>query len=332
MSTAWVSSWPTASLALANSDLSETVANYLGLASPACAPFVGKGILGSCHKVLDPWGHILLTDNRLVNKRNARTNMHDTLVYSLSSFLHEAGIQHATDVVGLFHSCVAPTCRPGLLSTSNLVPDFAIQEGAPTPGGERLADVKTIVQCPTRYKRAAVERRRDGSRSPVDERQHSVHHEYVRHAKYADEKFCGVPSDAPTGPFRQRLAEYGTVLGLVFGHYAEASSNVHSLIHRAAERIAVATGLQEGCSSLEVATAAQTRRLYRTFSIVCHRERARLVLQGLQYVGDGRAAAAAQREQYFRRAHYQERQQAYQTAGGPFVFRTSSRRGAWRPD
>ncbi|MEM7519292.1 MAG: hypothetical protein AAF368_20505 [Planctomycetota bacterium] len=61
-----------------------------------------------------------------------------------------------------------------------------------------------------------------------------------------------------------------------------------------------------------------------------HRERARIVLQNLQYVGNGSAAAGVEREVHARQARFAERRAAYQeeAAGGPFAdFQFDPRRG-----
>ena len=215
-------------------------------------------------------------------------------------------------------------------TTARIVPDLVISgaDGTPTPGGVQLFDLKTIAQCPTRYPKNAVVRRRDGHPSPVDLRAGKVHQEYVKHAEYADRTYCGIDTDTTsTGPFRDRLADLGTVTGLVLGHYAEASDHLHRLIHRTAEKTALATGLGEGARSIPLAIAAQKQRIYKTLSIVTHRARAGLIFKGLEFVGNVRASAGLHRENYHRQQAFRDRQAAYQTAGGPFCY--SSRPTFW---
>ncbi|MEM9998880.1 MAG: hypothetical protein AAF809_14355, partial [Bacteroidota bacterium] len=319
MSRAWVQSWPTRSLQISNSDLAEIATNYLGLASPACRNHVGKSILGTA-SVLDPHGHILLSHNRLVNKDSSRTRWHDATSYELSAYLHEAGISHEVECSGLFAS-VAPAAywNQSPWTASRIIPDFAIRgpAGTPTPEEQRLFDVKTISDCETRYKAPNCEGRNDKA-NPVNQRAAHVDVEYVAHARELDRKWHNVQPPA-TGPFGRRLAEFGQVGGLVFGHYGECSDTTHKLIGTIAEQIALKTGLQEGALSIPHATAAQTRRLYRTLSILSHRERARLVLTNLKYVGDGSATAGIQRAAHYRRQHAAARRAAYQehTSGGP---------------
>ena len=52
-----------------------------------------------------------------------------------------------------------------------------------------------------------------------------------------------------------------------------------------------------------------------------HRSRVGLIFKGLDFVGDVRASAGQQREDFYRRQVFGDRQAAYQTAGGPFSSR-----------
>ena len=73
--------------------------------------------------------------------------------------------------------------------------------------------------------------------------------------------------------------------------------------------------------------AAQKRCLYRTISITTHRSRAGLIFKGLHFVGDVCASAGQQREDFYRRQAFRDRQAVDQTAGGPFCH--SSRPTFW---
>ena len=139
--------------------------------------------------------------------------------------------------------------------------------------------------------------RGNGRPNPVDLRASKVHSEYVDHAKYADETYAGVARGAATGPFRLRLAAFGTVRGVVLGYYGEGSRDLHGLIHRCGDKIGV----------------------------VGHRYRARLLLQGLQLVGDGRAFHQRQKTSAYRERAYAARCHAYKTATGPFCSRPPGR-------
>jgi len=159
-----------------------------------------------------------------------------------------------------------------------------------------------------------------------------VHKEYVAHASYLDQSLLGISPPA-TGPFGQRLAEFGQVQGLIFGHYGECSAAVHDLIRRTARQIALKTGLQEGARSIDDATAANKRRLYKKPSILSHCERAGLVLAGLQFVGNGSAAAGIERDIHYRRCRFEARGAAYReyAAAGPSAdFSKSRGRGGSR--
>lgn len=315
-SVAWARTWPTKALQFSNSDFAETVTNALGLPSPACQRFVGKAILGG-KDVLDPYGHILLSHNRLVNRGGARTLWHDTMLFALDAGLHEASIPHTVEDGGVFGGVAGGAYWQQAPSpATRIIPDLSIRgpEGTPSPGNISLYDAKTISDNPTRYTPARIEGR---SPRPVEQRAADVHKDYVAHCKHFD-RVVHATNGGP-GPFERRLAEFGQVTGLVFGHYGETSGGVKDLVRTISEQIALSTGLQEGARSIKDAKAAQKQRFNQTLSILSHRERARLVLNGLQYVGDGTAGAGIQRDLHYRRARFQDRQASYRafTNRGP---------------
>lgn len=253
--------------------------------------------------------------------------MHDALLFSLSEALHEGGVQHDVEPRFLFAAVAPPSFwRLAPTTSSQIIPDLAVRgpDGTPTPGNKELHDVKTICHSNTRYKEAWVTGRRDArgvpAAKPVDVRASHVSSEYISHARHFDRTHVGT-SSSTTGPFEQRLAEFGQVQGLVFGHYGECSSSVRALVRRIAKEIALKTGLHEGARSIPEAIAAQTERLYRTLSITCHRERAQIVQANLMYVGNGSTANGVQRNLHHRQARFAARRAAYRdhTAGGPSV-------------
>ncbi|MEM6960101.1 MAG: hypothetical protein AAF645_30775, partial [Myxococcota bacterium] len=326
LSRAWAPSWPTTSVSFSNLDFSETGCLYFGLPSPAIvrggpsnSSLVGSRIRGDDRIRLDARGDVFFTHNRLVNKDTARARLHDALLLSLSRFLHEAGIEHSLEVATLFLGCARASHAASAGTIARLVPDMVIRglPGTPTPQANQLFEVKTLAFCPSRYPAVAVARN-NGRPNPVDRRAAAIHCEYVAHAKVADERYADVPPGASTDPFRQRLADLGTVRGVIFGAFSEASHVLHSLVHRCGEQIGINTGLAEGARSIPEASAAQIRRIYKTLSIVAYRERARVILDGLQYVGSGSAFTQREKTMHTRAQSFDERRRAYQTATGPF--------------
>jgi len=64
----------------------------------------------------------------------------------------------------------------------------------------------------------------------------SMAQDYISHARVLDARFY--PEAAAPGPIVSRLRSFTPVRGLVFGHYGEASADVHALIALAASKLA----------------------------------------------------------------------------------------------
>lgn len=143
------------------------------------------------HRVLGKYGHNLATD--LVNRGGSSTNFHDSIMLTLSDFLHEANDHHQLEPRGLLLGCVTPLaeswCRfvASTVSTSTLATDLAIQElpGTPASRDQRPSEATTIAQWALRKKlclsSAAVR-----LLSPDDKRQDAIHSEAVAHVNFAD--------------------------------------------------------------------------------------------------------------------------------------------------
>ena len=90
-----------------------------------------------------------------------------------------------------------------------------------------------------------------------------------------------------------RLSTFTRVRGLVFGNYAEASPDVHSLIALAAQAMAQRRWQSMGARSAEEARSFLVAALRRRLGCFVAREFARYRLRRLPYVGASRAAVAA---------------------------------------
>ena len=93
----------------------------------------------------------------------------------------------------------------------------------------------------------------------------------------------------------RKLLSYGTVRGLVFGAWGEASPEVHHLLSLLARQGARAKWRSMGCPDEASAVGCLAWLLRRRWGMTALREHARLKLDRLAYVGRGAASAADRR-------------------------------------
>ena len=97
-----------------------------------------------------------------------------------------------------------------------IVPDFRLTMPTPTGGSiSQLAELKIISCCESWYPVGSKVR-------GTDRRANGLQQEYRKKAKRVDQEVLGLPVDQ-RGPVERRLDEFGTVLGLCFGAWGEAS-------------------------------------------------------------------------------------------------------------
>ena len=179
-----------------------------------------------------------------------------------------------------------------------LVPDFLLR----LPVGNRsslntecvLAELKVISRCQTRYKR--------NPRHPekaVVRRASLFAGEYLTKAKKVDQVYGGVQAGV-VGPVQAKLLSFPALRGYVFGAWGEASPDVHTLVYM------LATSRQKYQQTLEgrwrripasddAELAALTCQVQRELSLEAVRSQARCLLDRLQRLGAGAAAAARRR-------------------------------------
>ena len=125
--------------------------------------------------------------------------------------------------------------------------------------------------------------------------------EYAAKARTVDGRYCGTPQ-GEVGPVRRQLLSYGTVRGLVFGAWGEASSDAHKLLHLPAKKGAQVRWRQMGSPDEASAVGCLAWLLRRRWGMTALRENARFKLERMAYVGRG-AAQAADRRQRSELAH-----------------------------
>ena len=173
---------------------------------------------------------------------------------------------------------------------------------------DMLCELKVISACKTRYPRNPLPR--DGQRA-VERRANGLTGEYQRKAMTVDWEYGGNPRPPPQlpgapqpprriGRVESRLQSYGRVRGWVFGAWGEASTDVHELVQRITQaRVEVASlqpHSQGRAKSREAQLASLVGYVRRRLSITAVKQQAKLLLDRLQLLGDGAAAAAARRQ------------------------------------
>ena len=169
-----------------------------------------------------------------------------------------------------------------------MVPDFQFQVPCPTGGKvSRLAELKVISCCPTRYPSVA------GAKA-VDRRSNLLQGEYKKKARDADKQYVGT-AEGSVGPVENKLLQYGDLQGLVVGAFGEGSQDLHTLVQTIAEAKVKSLGLARGRQGTEAElgiVVGQVRRMLSTTSV---RAQAQCLLARMSQVGEGVGQAAKRR-------------------------------------
>jgi hypothetical protein len=231
-----------------------------------------------------------------------------------------AGIPGSTESRHLFANVIpAPAARQpntadqlggGRTATQRIVPNAAFRltlssaapaaapapaaSPAPTPSVPTLFDVKTIHAAGPCSRSGQGRSSRCGA---VANRAKAVDREYQHKARALDadpavRRHNGGSTDAVSGTLRA----LGTVRGLVFGQYGEASEDVHRLLGAAAVFAAKSEGRQHGAPSGTLArlTALFMSQLRRAWGVNTVREMARHRLVRIPLIGAPRGTRLAQ--------------------------------------
>ncbi len=200
-----------------------------------------------------------------------------------------------------------------------LVPDFLFHEEAMKGWCGVLAELKVISCCRTHYP--------EGWTTPgVVKRAASLTAEYMRKARDADRKYCGV-EEAEVGPVQEHLETFGEVQGLVFGAFGEASPKVHDLIECLAEHRLRKKGLSEAWRrGPKAEKALLVRQLRHRFGVAAVRVQAELLLSRMKMVrqGPGVLSGKAHRTESARAAYGH---MAWATANSRAGAKAASMRG-----
>ena len=136
----------------------------------------------------------------------------------------------------------------------------------------------------------------------MEKRANELPGEYRRKAQHLDREFGEVPA-GEEGPVARKLASFPPLQSWVFGAWNEASPDIHALVHHlATARLRREAELVDGGAvarrrrmSPEGALAMITGQVRRRLSLTAARANARLILDRVQVLGEGTAAAGARR-------------------------------------
>ena len=117
---------------------------------------------------------------------------------------------------------------------------------------------------------------------------------YRKKAKKVDQEVLGLPVDQK-GPLERRLDEFGTVLGLCFGAWGEASEEVHRLVQVLAESRLKFQGLQQGRPGSDQELAVLVGQVRRRLSMAAVNSQVDCLLAKLHQVGPGNKQLAKKR-------------------------------------
>ena len=119
--------------------------------------------------------------------------------------------------------------------------------------------------------------------------------EYRRKAKYVDQDLLGVATEEK-GPVERRLDEFGNLVGLCFGAWGEASTDVHKLIQTLAEARLKFLGLKEGKPRSKHEMGLIVGQLRQRLSLAAVKSQVDCLLSRIHQIGPGNKQLAKKRE------------------------------------
>ena len=209
------------------------------------------------------------------------------------------GVRARTEVYGMF-AAVLPQHAQDVLARwprrkrQGIVPDFVIALPQPdqrsSAASDQLFELKTLHYGTTTYPGAAM----DARCGAVDRRAQAVPAEYVTKARRLDHRFCSTP-EGEVGPVERRLERFGAVRGVVFGHWAEGSTNAEALLSHAARCGAELHWTRMRAREPTDAIGTLSWMLRRRWGMTAWRAAIRLLHDRLEYVGRGAVAGQMRR-------------------------------------
>ena len=189
-----------------------------------------------------------------------------------------------------------------------MVPDFRLALPSPTEGTvTRLAELKVLNCCPSRYQVGARER-------AVDIRAHELPAAYRKKARDVDRLYVGTQV-GEVGPVQRKLEGYGDLQGLVVGAFGEGSEDLHSLVQAMATSRVASVGLARGRPGTEAELGLVVGQIRRRLSVTSVRAQADSLMARLLLVGEGVVQADRRRQWAAREEEKMRRERAAQFVG-----------------
>ena len=342
LSTGWLQQLPGPE-GLTQVEFSETMARFLCLPSPSCAPKVGEP-LHQRGLTIDIFGDNVLSVTNLPGGNFTRR--HDGVKLAISQIILDSSLRADCEVLGVFKDIIpvgvmeaqAEERRQGR-AQNGLVPDFKLQIPGPQAvaagvgtrgqGGEvgvitnSLAELKVIGAVTSYYPRSGPSARR---KKGVEKRARDLPGEYRRPLASLDQQHYHTrPGEA--GPLVRRLDSFGRLLCWVQGAWLEGSKDLHWLLELAADTKVVAMGLAKGEGATEMERGRILSGYRRKLSVAGAKAQADCLVGRLDQIGPASRAAAKRREwarrdqgrmEENRRAHWRAQLQGRSVFRGEF--------------
>lgn len=287
LSSSWLSCLPGPD-GMSSPAFAEALAMTLCMPSPVCKDRVGA-VVGK--RTVDIFGDNIMS--AALPGDHWRTR-HDKLKMTINSLCTWARLPTTCEVWGLFSHLIpneAMSRIEGGRKRQGLVPDFRLEMPSITGGTEyRLAELKIISCCDTWYKPSASSNTR-----ATEKRAKGLQMEYHRKAKKVDHDLLGVAA-GEKGPLERRLDEFGNLIGLCFGAWGEASTDVHNLIQTLAEAREKFQCLKEGRPRSKQELGLIVGQVRRRLSLAAVKAQVDCLLSRIHQVGPGNNQLAKKRE------------------------------------
>ena len=287
LSASWLLALPGPDTGMSRLVFKEAMCSHLCLPSPACLDRLGERV--SRNTVVDLHGDKVMA---AVLPGDSWRTKHDKVKSAIHRMCGWSRLPAMCEVFGLFAHHIP---QEGLNRMERgrrrqaMVPDYRLILPSPTEGTvTRLAELKVINCCPSRYQVGARER-------AVDRRANLLPGEYRKKARDVDRRYVGTP-EGEVGPVERKLEQYGDLQGLVVGAFGEGSDDLHNLVQVMAESRVRAMGLARGRPGTETELGVVVGQVRRRISVASVSAQAECLLARLSYVGEGVVQADKRRQ------------------------------------
>ena len=287
LSSSWLSCLPGPD-GLSSQAFAEAMSLILCMPSPACKNRVGCTV---GKKAVDIFGDNIMAASLPGDHWRTR---HDKIKMAINSLCTWARLPTTCEVWGLFSHMIPNEALSRIESgrkRQGLVPDFRIEMPSETGGTTyRLAELKVISCCDTWYKPVST-----GSVRGTEKRANGLQMEYIRKARKIDQ-IRNKLANGEKGPVEQRLMEFGDLIGLCFGAWGEASTDVHNLVQTLAESRLNFQGLKSGRQRRQQELGIIVGQIRRKLSAAAVKAQVECLLSRIHQVGPGNNLLAKKRE------------------------------------